>query len=289
MVSGNGPSARRRVYGSDRRHVVPVPVIVRRHMQQIGRNVVFGSMNARSLSKVDELLLEFRDRSLDAMLLCETWHDSDSVLIHHRAEPSLGVNHGGVAIVAAAGIQLTAVDVGPQPTLLLLVYRLGHPHASRLSSTVQAHHLSLTAAFFTQLADVLDRLSTFVDPVVLAGDVNIRLERATDPPHCRVLRPRRQLRSRPASRGMTHDAGGTLDVDCTRDDLPPPTIDVIDIGLSDHRLLRWQSCLLRLPPVYVKTTRRSWRSFDDDTFQADLRVSGSVCTVRRSAVDWARR
>jgi len=58
---------------------------------------------------------------------------------------------------------------------------------------------------------------------------------------------------------MTHDADGTLDVVCTRDDLPPPTIDVIDIGLSDHRLLRWQSCLLRLPPVYVKTTRRSWR------------------------------
>ena len=72
MVSGNGPSARRRVLnGSDRRHVVPVPVIVRRHTQQIGRNVVFGSMNARSLSKVDELLLEFRDRSLDVMLLCE--------------------------------------------------------------------------------------------------------------------------------------------------------------------------------------------------------------------------
>lgn len=198
MVSGNGPSARRRVYGSDRRHVVPVPVIVRRHTQQIGRNVVFGSMNVRSLSKVDELLLEFRDRSLNVMLLCETWHDSDSVPIRRlradgyrvverarprprRAEPSLSVNHGGVAIVAAAGIQLTAVDVGLQPTLLLLVYRLGHPHASRLSSTVQAHHLSLTAAFFTQLADVLDRLSTFVDPVVLAGDVNIRLERATDP------------------------------------------------------------------------------------------------------------
>ena len=34
-------------------------------------------MNVRSLSKVDELLLEFRDRSLDVMLLCETWHDSD--------------------------------------------------------------------------------------------------------------------------------------------------------------------------------------------------------------------
>jgi len=39
----------------------------------------------------------------------------------------------------------------------------------------------------------------------------------------------------------THDAGGTLDVVCTRDDLPPPAIDIIDVGLSDHRLLRWTS------------------------------------------------
>lgn len=50
----------------------------------------------------------------------------------------------------------------------------------RLPSRLITCH-SCTAAFFTQLADVLDRLSTFVDPVVLAGDVNIRLERATDP------------------------------------------------------------------------------------------------------------
>ena len=39
--------------------------------------------------------------------------------------------------------------------------------------------------------------------------------------------------------GPTHDAGGTFDVVCTRNDLPSPTVDVIDIGLSDHRLLLW--------------------------------------------------
>jgi len=46
-------------------------------------------------------------------------------------------------------------------------------------------------------------------------------------------------------RGPTHDTGGTSDVVCTRDDLPAPTVDVIDVGLSDHCLLRWSSCLLR--------------------------------------------
>jgi len=37
--------------------------------------------------------------------------------------------------------------------------------------------------------------------------------------------------------GPTHDAGGTLDVVCTRQDLSAPTINVVDTGLSDHRLL----------------------------------------------------
>ena len=35
----------------------------------------------------------------------------------------------------------------------------------------------MTAAFFTELAAVLDRLSTSADPLVL----NLRLERTTDP------------------------------------------------------------------------------------------------------------
>jgi len=36
-------------------------------------------------------------------------------------------------------------------------------------------------AFFTELADLLDRLSTFAEALVLAGDINIRLECVTDP------------------------------------------------------------------------------------------------------------
>ena len=53
----------------------------------------------------------------------------------------------------------------------------------------------------------------------------------------------------------------------------PPTVNIIDTGLSGHRLLCWQACLQRPPPVYVTTTRRSWRSFDDVTFQADFHAS----------------
>jgi hypothetical protein len=39
---------------------------------------------------------------------------------------------------------------------------------------------AITTAFFVELADVLDRLAIFVKPVLVTGDVNIRLERSTD-------------------------------------------------------------------------------------------------------------
>ena len=39
---------------------------------------------------------------------------------------------------------------------------------------------AVSAAFFDELSDVIDRLATFAEPVLLAGDVNIRLERSTD-------------------------------------------------------------------------------------------------------------
>ena len=51
--------------------------------------------------------------------------------------------------------------------IVLVVYRPGS--------------VAVTAGFFSELADVLDRFSTYVEPFVLAGDVNIRLERSADP------------------------------------------------------------------------------------------------------------
>jgi len=128
--------------------------------------------------------------------------------------------------------------------------------------------VAVTANFFTELADMLDRVSTFVDPLVLARDLNLRLERQSDPHTV-------EFNNLLAGYGLqqqvvvaTHDVGGTLDMVCTRSDLPAPTVNILDVGLSDHRLLRWTSHLHRPPPVYTSTSRRSWRSFDADVFLA---------------------
>ena len=90
-------------------------------------------MRSLSPSTLDNLLVEIRARHIDIMLLCETWHDANSVSIQRlradgfsvieRARPrspgseaSLRINHGGVAVVASAGIRLAAVDIGEHPS-----------------------------------------------------------------------------------------------------------------------------------------------------------------------------
>jgi len=64
---------------------------------------------------------------------------------------------------------------------------------------------------------------------------------------------------------LTHDWGGVLDVVAARDNgdnATRPTVDVIDVGLSDHLLLRWAVPLVMPRPVYTTVTRRSWRQLD---------------------------
>jgi len=146
----------------------------------------------------------------------------------------------------------------------LLIYRLG----SRIAD----------ASFFLELSDLLDRLTTLTDPIMIASDLNIRLDRPDDPlsrcllellatyMSCRVSTP-------------TRDRGGLLDVVLTQEDKPlPSALDVIDPGPSDHRLMRWSCCLQRPPPVYVSATYRPRRRLDVDAFRHQLQQS-ALCST----------
>ena len=71
---------------------------------------------------------------------------------------------------------------------------------------------AVTANFFAELADVLDCLSTTVNPVVVAGDMNIRLDRVSN---SNAVAFGDLITSYGLTRlvdDITHDNGGTLDV-----------------------------------------------------------------------------
>ena len=206
---------------------------------------------------------------------------------------TLRTNHGGLAVVAPPGVGLKRLETSAKPTLfellcvrvvsgsflcvVVLIYR--PPKVKKEAETDQ----TAMSGFFVELGDVLDRIVTFVDPLYIVGDINIHLERPDEPVSrqfvellgahglaCRVSSP-------------THDRGGMLDVVASREDLPAPMVDVVDIGLSDHRLLRWLTSLVRPPPVYTSVPRCPWRRLDMEAFWAGLR-SSSLC----SADTWSR-
>ena len=67
---------------------------------------------------------------------------------------------------------------------------------------------AVTASFFS--ADVLDRFSTYVEPLVLAGDINIRLERSIDPHAVELHELVDSYGLTQHVQDVTHDEGGIL-------------------------------------------------------------------------------
>ena len=261
-----------------------------RHSRPPIRRLTFGVMNVHSANdKIDNILAFRREHRLDILLLCESWHDKDSVSIRRlrsdgmrvieearpRVVHNMSTNHGGVVMAVTNAARLQSINTGGRRStfehicgritavdascVVLLIYRPGSA--------------AVTDLFFVELADVLHRLVVLNVPLIVAGDANVHLEQSDD------LNSRR-FRELLASFGLesrvstsTHDRGGWLDVVATRVDLPAPVVEVIDTGFSDHRLLHWTSTFERPTPIYKTTTSRPWRSIDVDHFSQLLRQS----------------
>ena len=100
-----------------------------------------------------------------------------------RADEMLGTNYGGVVIAAAPGVSVKPFDAGSQPTTFEYVAARATSGSSSCAAIVvyRPGSAAVTNAFFAKFADLLNHLATLVDPVVLAGDINIRFERVFDP------------------------------------------------------------------------------------------------------------
>jgi len=128
------------------------------------------------------------------------WYDTNSIAISylradgysvvectqsqaHRAHKSLSTSHGGVADIAPVGVRLTPVNIGCQLTTFecLTAHVLSSASLCVIIVVYRPGLTAVTAAFFTELADVLDWLATFADPIMLIGNVNIQLERSYYP------------------------------------------------------------------------------------------------------------
>jgi hypothetical protein len=167
-------------------------------------------------------------------------------------------NHGGVAAIAVPGVQLSLVDLGVNPgTFELLCVRVVSGSSACVAVVVyRPGSEPVSSQFFSDVSDVLDRLVTFVDPIYFVGDVNIRLERTTNSTTIQFTEILAAYGLVSCVTEATHDHGGTLDTVAMRVDLSSSQVTVVDVGLSDHHLLRWSASLARPSPIYTTTTKR---------------------------------
>jgi hypothetical protein len=121
---------------------------------------------------------------------------------------------------------------------------------------------AVTALFFDELANVLNRIATVCEQIFVVSDINIRLDRPEDPNACRLfdIFDCNGFALHVAAELTTHDSGGTIDVVASRPDYDAAAVAcvrvvfVLNSGLSVG-LLRW--CVAAgtppCPPLRKKT------------------------------------
>jgi len=87
-----------------------------------------------------------------------------------------------VAVVAAGAIGLLAIKIGTSPTTFECVAArvTSKPSSCVIVVIYRPGSTNANATFYKELFQVLDQLVTMTDPLILAGDINIRLERVSD-------------------------------------------------------------------------------------------------------------
>lgn len=169
------------------------------------------------------------------------------------------MNHVGVVIAAAPGIRASSVAsvatvISTVSTFEAVCARIcTRSYTCTILSIYRPGSDVITSAFFDDLASVLDPVAVLREPIFVDGDMNIRLDRPDDPHTVRLLDTFgcRGLVIHPTE--STQDEGGTTDVVASRLSrdadadaaAAEPFVAAVDVGLSDHRLLRWSVAIAR--------------------------------------------
>ena len=179
--------------------------LVRPHLQrhdcQKTKQLVGATHNIRSLGKSIEAIKQLaKDEQIGLLCFTETHLESDPVdlrrlrtdgfqVLERARPPKAGVNtdttsyrnFGGVAIVASPTIRLTKLNTGNPRSFEHLCSRVTSNGSSCVVLLIyRPGSQPVSSIFFDELSAMLEALATSSDPLIVTGDVNIRLDRSDD-------------------------------------------------------------------------------------------------------------
>ena len=147
---------------------------------------------------------------------------------------------------------------------------------------------AVCSKFRKEFVLLLEYLSSFQTLILIAGDINIHIERSDDTDTIWFINALSSfgLVQHVNADLPTHNKGGTLDVIITRSDDSIRPVEIQETGLSDHVLLLTDINLQKPINHYVTTQSRSWRQIDIDKFKADLlQVLSTELTREQRSID----
>ena len=155
-----------------------------------------GVFNAQSVGNKGAVVCNrIASERLDVCAVVETWHDtSDSPILIACTPPgyrylekarsrsdadaiNLLPNHGGICLFALSTISIREVPLQSYTSCeVLAIYMSGAQRHSIVVTIYRPGTVTVTNAFIVDMADILERLSTFTCPIVIVGDINIHLD-----------------------------------------------------------------------------------------------------------------
>ena len=132
---------------------------------------------------------------------------------------------------------------------------------------------AITEHFFADFTDLLECLTTRVEPIMTMGDVKFRLDCPAESSSVKFINLLNTFGLCQHVTKTTYDGGGLLDVIITRVDERFERPCVVDIGLSDYQLVKGSISITPPQPIYETVSSRSWRSFDTNIFRLDVMSS----------------
>ena len=235
--------------------------------------------------------------NLRLAVVVETWHDSQDCpdLIAcappgygfiERARPrsiaaaaSERCNHGGVCLFYHSTLHAKRVTfVDYKSFEYVAVYITGSSLTLLAIALYRPGSEAVSALFFDEFSDLLERSSVYASSLLVAGDVNIHLDVATDPATVRFLDILDSFDLAQHLSGATHRAGHCIDVLITRRETCLHSVMIDPPALSDHSTIVAQLDML-VPQNHAVESRevRSWRRFDFNLFTEDLQRSALIC------------
>ena len=257
----------------------------------LSTSIKIGLLNAQSIGNKSTTISSIIDEgNYDLFLLAETWHSSSEDVALSRCVPDgfscidaprpissdklLRTNHGGVTMIITDEVNHKVI---PQPfkpktfesvccsisscsatVVVLLIYRPGSQ--------------PITDLFFIELTRYLESIAVVKCQIVIAGDLNIHVERTENDTTKRLLDILAGFDCVQHVQGApTHREGGTLDLVITKSNeaIEGLEIDPPDV-ISDHSLISWRLLMHKHPPIVFQRESRSWKKMDHEAFRAEI-------------------